>query len=108
MYFRWPGFLSLRIPNGVTEFLPDGPTVTWRGEGGMCMEEIPFGVYIHVLFSPPLSKGALKGDPRSSTNFRNHEINQKGKRICVSVESDQHVNICSFAIRCDRGWPSTQ
>ena len=26
----------------------------------------------------------------------------------VGAESDQHVNICSFAIRCDRRWPSTQ
>jgi len=56
MYFRWPGFLSLRIPNGVTEFLPDGPTVTWWGEGSMCMEEIPFGVYIHVFFHPSIQR----------------------------------------------------
>ena len=26
----------------------------------------------------------------------------------VGAESDQHVNIYSFAIRCDRRWPSTQ
>ena len=26
----------------------------------------------------------------------------------VGVESDQHVNICSFAVCCDRRWPSTQ
>ena len=26
----------------------------------------------------------------------------------VGVESDQHVNICSFVVRCDRMWPSTQ
>ena len=26
----------------------------------------------------------------------------------VGVESDQHVNICSFAVRCDQRWPSTQ
>ena len=26
----------------------------------------------------------------------------------VGAESDQHVNICSFAVRCDRRWPSTQ
>ena len=25
----------------------------------------------------------------------------------ASAESDQHVNICSFAVRCDRRWPST-
>ena len=59
MYFRWPGFLSLRIPNGVTEFLPDGATVTWRGEGGMCMEEILFGGLHTRAFFTPLSKGAL-------------------------------------------------
>ena len=26
----------------------------------------------------------------------------------VGAESDQHINICSFAVRCDRMWPSTQ
>ena len=26
----------------------------------------------------------------------------------VETESDQLVNICSFAIHCDRWWPSTQ
>jgi len=26
----------------------------------------------------------------------------------VGTESDQLVNICSFAVRCDRRWPSTQ
>ena len=26
----------------------------------------------------------------------------------VGAESDQQVNICSFAVRCDRRWPSTQ
>ena len=26
----------------------------------------------------------------------------------VGAESDQHVSICSFVVRCDRMWPSTQ
>ena len=26
----------------------------------------------------------------------------------VGAESDQQVNICSFAVHCDRRWPSTQ
>ena len=26
----------------------------------------------------------------------------------VGAESGQHVNICSFAVRCDQRWPSTQ
>jgi len=26
----------------------------------------------------------------------------------VGAESDKHVNIYSFAVRCDRMWPSTQ
>ena len=26
----------------------------------------------------------------------------------VGAESDKHINIRSFAIRCDRMWPSTQ
>ena len=26
----------------------------------------------------------------------------------VGAESDQHVNICSFIVHCDRRWPSTQ
>ena len=26
----------------------------------------------------------------------------------IDVESDQQVNICSFAVHCDRRWPSTQ
>ena len=30
------------------------------------------------------------------------------RMICVGAESDQQVNICSFAVRCDRRWPSTQ
>jgi len=25
----------------------------------------------------------------------------------VGAESDQHVNICSFVVRCNRMWPST-
>ena len=29
-------------------------------------------------------------------------------RAGVGAESDQHVNICSFVVRCDRMWPSTQ
>ena len=28
--------------------------------------------------------------------------------VCVGAESDQHVNICSFVVRCDQRWPSTQ
>ena len=28
--------------------------------------------------------------------------------VHVGAESDQQVNICSFVIRCDRRWPSTQ
>jgi len=38
----------------------------------------------------------------SNFNIRGFEL------TCVSAESDQHVNIYSFAIRCDRMWPSTQ
>ena len=30
------------------------------------------------------------------------------KKTCVGAENDQHVNICSFVVRCDRMWPSTQ
>ena len=26
----------------------------------------------------------------------------------VGAENDQHVNICSFVVRCDQRWPSTQ
>ena len=26
----------------------------------------------------------------------------------IGAESDQHVNICSFVVRCDWMWPSTQ
>ena len=26
----------------------------------------------------------------------------------VGAKSDQHINICSFVVRCDRMWPSTQ
>ena len=28
--------------------------------------------------------------------------------VTVSAESDQHINISSFVVRCDRMWPSTQ
>ena len=28
--------------------------------------------------------------------------------VVVGAESDQHVNICSFAVCCDRTWPNTQ
>ena len=28
--------------------------------------------------------------------------------VCVGVESDQQVNICSFSVHCDRRWPNTQ
>ena len=30
------------------------------------------------------------------------------RSLNVGVESDQHVNICCFDVRCDRMWPSTQ
>ena len=30
------------------------------------------------------------------------------QKVTVGAESDQQVNICSFAARCDRRWPSTQ
>ena len=30
------------------------------------------------------------------------------RTLYVDTESDQQVNICSFAIRCDWRWPSTQ
>ena len=33
---------------------------------------------------------------------------QEYNSVPVGVESDQLVNICSFAVRCDRRWPSTQ
>ena len=29
-------------------------------------------------------------------------------KSCVGAESDQQVNICSFAVRYDRRWPSTE
>ena len=29
-------------------------------------------------------------------------------KTSVGAESEQLVNICSFAVRCDRRWPSTQ
>ena len=35
-------------------------------------------------------------------------IDRKGSYSFVGAECDQLVNICSFAIRCDRMWPSTQ
>ena len=33
---------------------------------------------------------------------------KKGAKDGVGAESDQHVNICSFVVYCDRVWPSTQ
>ena len=30
------------------------------------------------------------------------------RKSSVGAESDQHVNICSFAVHCDQMWPSTQ
>ena len=64
MYFHCPGFLSLCLPNDVREFLPDGVTVTWREECGMCMEEIPFWGLNARAFSTPISKGALNVEGR--------------------------------------------
>ena len=29
-------------------------------------------------------------------------------KLAVDAESDQHVNIYSYAVHCDRRWPSTQ
>ena len=37
-----------------------------------------------------------------------HMLQSKAGMACVGVESDQHVNICSFAVRCDQMWPNTQ
>ena len=38
-----------------------------------------------------------------------NKIEYKDARlVIVGTESDQLVNICSFAVRCDRRWPSTQ
>ena len=38
-----------------------------------------------------------------------NKIEYKDARlVIVGTESDQLVNICSFVVRCDRRWPSTQ
>ena len=38
----------------------------------------------------------------------NCNIVRVGYLYSVGAECDQLVNICSFAVRCDRRWPSTQ
>ena len=32
----------------------------------------------------------------------------KEEKESVGAESDQHINIYNFVVRCDRMWPSTQ
>ena len=44
-----------------------------------------------------------KPDTPVCTN-RNHQLTT----YFVSAKSDQHINIYSFVVRCDRMWPSTQ
>ena len=36
------------------------------------------------------------------------EEDEEPEAPIVSAESDQQVNICSFAVRCDQRWPITQ
>ena len=44
----------------------------------------------------------------SSCNYSRSESTDDIFSEDVGVESDQHINICSFAVYCDRMWPSTQ
>ena len=41
------------------------------------------------------------------TKKHEHTMSSPRPVPTVGAESDQHVNICSFAVRCDRRWPST-
>ena len=34
--------------------------------------------------------------------IENQKIKLESQELNVGVESDQHVNICSFTVRCDR------
>ena len=43
-----------------------------------------------------------------ANEFEMSMIGELSYFLSVGAESDQLVNICSFAVHCDRRWPSTQ
>ena len=57
-------------------------------------------------------RSPLVEDVIESSRSRPHnekKMEKFGRWIkAVGAESDQHVNICSFVVRCDQRWPSTQ
>ena len=60
------------------------------------------GGSLPALYSPGdrvTSRLDLRDNWKVITDYRNHG---------VGTECDQLVNICSFAVRCDRRWPRTQ
>ena len=55
-----------------------------------------------------LSSGSEVGPWSPSFNWQPSDLLRLCNKACVGTESDQLVNICSFVVRCDRRWPSTQ
>ena len=64
--------------------------VMWRANYNYCPE--------YVVYAKGVGHGMV--DYMARVHILSH--------LCVGAKSDQQVNICSFAVRCDRMWPSTQ
>ena len=58
----------------------------------------------------PQTSGQAETSNKQIKNILQKMVNEMGIewKDSVGAECDQLVNICSFAIRCDRRWPSTQ
>ena len=60
-----------------------------------------------TLLSGGLGLERIKMSKRR-VNWTNSKILCNNQTLHVGAESDQLVNICSFAVRCDRRCPNTQ
>ena len=70
-----------------------------------CFSKRLYSVTPRVLHPP--CRRRWKGEP-SDDQSRERMASSPRTAPTVGAESDQHINICSFAVHCDRIWPSTQ
>ena len=99
-------FLRFRVPRMVIS------------DGGTHFMDKNFHHYLmkhgfrHNVTTPyhPQTSGQAETSNKQIKNILQKMVNEMGIewKDSVGAECDQLVNICSFAVRCDRRWPSTQ